>query len=72
MTEPGSHQGLPAHLPANGWRTATRCGPNGGNCVAVNLGGRAGVIGVRDTKPVDGPVLLFGSAAWSAFLSSTR
>jgi hypothetical protein len=72
MTAHGSNQGFPAHLPANGWRTASRCGPNGGNCVAVNLGSGAGVIGVRDTKPVAGPVLLFGSAAWSAFLSSTR
>lgn len=72
MTGHGSGQGLSVDLPANGWRTARRCGPNGGNCVEVNLGGRAGVVGVRDTKPVDGPVLLFGAAAWSAFLSSTR
>lgn len=72
MTGHAASQGHPVDLPADGWRTAQRCGPNGGNCVEVNLGSRTGVVGVRDTKPAASPVLVFGAAAWSAFLSTTR
>lgn len=54
-----------------GWRTASFCGPNGGNCVAVNLGGR-GRVGLRDTKAGDGPVLVFDGPGWGAFLDATR
>lgn len=60
-------------LPAHGWRTARRCGPNGGNCVAVNLAvaRTTGVVGIRDTKPVTGPALVLGSASWRTFLDAT-
>jgi hypothetical protein len=56
-------------LPAHGWRTARRCGPNGGNCVAVNLAA-SGVVGIRDTKPADSPVLVVGPATWRTFLDA--
>jgi uncharacterized protein DUF397 len=32
----------------------------------------AGGIGVRDSKATDGPVLGFGSEAWSAFVAELR
>ncbi|WP_410814149.1 DUF397 domain-containing protein [Micromonospora sp. 067-2] len=49
------------------WRKSTRSG-NEGNCVEVadNL---SGVVGVRDSKDVEGPVLTFTPAAWSAFVT---
>ena len=58
-------------LPDDAWRSAEYCGPNGGNCVEVNLGAR-GVVGVRDSKSAAGPLLAFGDAGWGTFLSATR
>ena len=56
-------------LPVGGWRTSSRCGPNGGNCVEVNLGtGHA--VGVRDTKPAVSDILMFGAAAWRTFVKA--
>ncbi|MEV7327716.1 DUF397 domain-containing protein [Micromonospora sp. NPDC093244] len=51
------------------WRTSTRSGDNGGNCVevATNL---PGVVPVRDSKDRRGPALLFPPAAWRAFVAS--
>ncbi|MET8231763.1 DUF397 domain-containing protein [Micromonospora sp. NPDC005298] len=51
------------------WRTSTRSGDNGGNCVevATNL---SGVVPVRDSKDRRGPVLLFSPSAWAAFVAS--
>lgn len=57
-------------FPGDTWTTASFCGPNGGNCVAVNLGTR-GHVGVRDTKADTGPVLVFDTPAWHAFLNAT-
>jgi hypothetical protein len=58
-------------FPDDTWRTANYCGPNGGNCVEVNLAAR-GLAGIRDSKPGDGPVLAFGQAVWQGFLEATR
>ncbi|HEX6351401.1 DUF397 domain-containing protein [Actinophytocola sp.] len=58
-------------FPDDMWASAAFCGPNGGNCVEVNLAGR-GVVGVRDSKPVAGPVLTIGEVGWRAFLATTR
>jgi hypothetical protein len=55
-------------LPVAGWRSA--CGPDGGNCVEVNLAARD-IVGVRDSKPATGPALVFGAAEWMAFLTGT-
>jgi hypothetical protein len=62
--------GVSNALPVNGWRSAP-CGPNGGNCVEVNLAARdaAGIVGIRDSKPAVGPALVFDSAPWRTFLS---
>lgn len=53
------------------WRKSSRSGGNGGECVEVadNL---VGVIGVRDSKDADGPVLRFTPGAWAAFVAGTR
>jgi hypothetical protein len=61
----------PSALPVDGWRSA--CGPDGGNCVEVNLAVRdaAGIVGIRDSKPGSGPALAFGAAGWRAFLAGT-
>ncbi|WP_442791501.1 DUF397 domain-containing protein [Micromonospora sp. NBC_01813] len=50
------------------WRTSTRSGNGGNTCVEVadNLPGQ---VLVRDSKDVAGPVLTFGPAAWSAFVT---
>ncbi|GLY23882.1 hypothetical protein Misp04_36140 [Micromonospora sp. NBRC 101691] len=51
------------------WRTSTRSGNNGGNCVEVadNL---PGVVLVRDTKNRDGGTLAFPPTAWRAFVAT--
>lgn len=70
MTGDGSTRAFP-ELPVDGWRSATRCGPNGGNCVEVNLSSDARIVGIRDSKPTDGPALIFGPAGWRSFLNAT-
>lgn len=57
----------PAIFPSESWIRAGFCGPNGGNCVEVNLG-LAGLVGVRDSKPGSGPELLFAGQNWATFL----
>jgi Domain of unknown function (DUF397) len=58
-------------LPVDGWRSA--CGPDGGNCVEVNLAARdaTDIVGIRDSKPEAGPALVFGTSGWRAFLAGT-
>ncbi|MFD5985415.1 DUF397 domain-containing protein [Streptomyces cyaneofuscatus] len=47
---------------------------NGGNCVevAVNLVAARGIVPVRDSKCVDGPVVGVRTAAFSAFVAGVR
>lgn len=42
----------------------------GTSCVAVAMGD--GLIGVRDSKNPDGPVLLFNDKEWQAFLNGVK
>jgi hypothetical protein len=58
-------------FPAGEWQLPEFCGPNGGNCVEVNLG-VAGMVGLRDSKLSAGPVLVFDDDEWTAFLASAR
>ena len=53
------------------WRTSTRSGSTGGNCVEVadSLPGR---VLVRDSKDRDGGMLSFGPDAWRAFVQSAK
>jgi len=47
------------------WRKSSRSGDTGGNC--VELAGCPHDVAVRDSKDPDGPKLVFGSVAFSAF-----
>ena len=59
-----------AGLPQAVWRKSSWSTYNG-NCDEVAGLGR-GLIGVRDSKENGGPVLRFGSAAWSSFLDGVK
>ncbi|SCD64663.1 DUF397 domain-containing protein [Streptomyces sp. DvalAA-19] len=47
---------------------------NGGNCieVAANLAASQGIVPVRDSKVVDGPVVDVRTAAFSAFVAGVQ
>ncbi|MGW5086011.1 DUF397 domain-containing protein [Streptomyces coelicoflavus] len=49
------------------WRKSTYSNGDGGNCLEVT-DGVPGVIPVRDSKVTDGPVVVVGSGAWTAFV----
>ncbi|MFI6332573.1 DUF397 domain-containing protein [Micromonospora chersina] len=53
------------------WHKSTRSSGNGGDCVEVadNL---PGVVGVRDSKDTEGPVLTFDPASWTAFVGFVK
>ncbi|GAB2964780.1 hypothetical protein GCM10027280_62040 [Micromonospora polyrhachis] len=53
------------------WRKSTRSGGSGGECVEV-AGNLVGVVGIRDSKDVAGPVLAVEPSAWTAFLSGVK
>jgi hypothetical protein len=68
------HNYLPVRVPefpSGRWSVSSRCGPNGGNCVEVNLA-LQNVVGVRDGKHPDEGDLVFGSEVWRAFLAAAR
>lgn len=58
-----------ADFPPRAWKRATPCGPDGGNCVEVNLS-PTGYVGVRDSKPAVSALLIFTEHAWRRFLGS--
>lgn len=58
-------------FPGERWSVSTRCGPNGGNCVEVNLALQE-VVGVRDGKWPDEDGLVLGASQWRAFLAAAR
>lgn len=60
-----------ARLLTGSWKSAGFCGPNGGNCVEVNLDG-TGFVGIRDSKAAPGRVLVFYDVEWREFLDSAR
>jgi len=58
-------------FPNADWQRPAACGPNSGNCVEVNLG-NDGLVGLRDSKLPDSPILVFDDTEWDAFLDSAR
>lgn len=50
------------------WRKSSYSNGEGGSCVEV-LDDIPDVVPVRDSKVVDGPVLIVPAAAWSAFVT---
>ena len=59
LNQVGSGHGL--------WRTSSFCGPNGACVQFAELDG--GVVGLRDSKDPNGPVLRFTAEEWRAFAS---
>jgi len=61
----------PVDLSHAEWRKSSRSNGNGGACVEVarNL---VGVVAVRDSKDIDGPVLVFPPGDWTAFLGRVK
>ena len=53
------------------WHKSSRSSGNGGDCVEVadNL---PDVVGVRDSKDRQGPVLVFDKAVWTSFVESIK
>lgn len=51
------------------WRRSSRSG-SVNNCVEVGFAAQA--VGVRDSKNVTGPVLVFDEGAWRTFLGGAR
>ncbi|WP_343448881.1 DUF397 domain-containing protein [Micromonospora oryzae] len=52
------------------WRKSTRSN-NGGDCVEVadNL---PGIVGLRDSKDLSGPVLTFTPSSWATFIEDVK
>ena len=59
----------PADLASAMWRKSSRSG-GGDNC--VEIAPLAAGVGVRDSKDRLGPAFVFGTPAWSAFLTQVR
>lgn len=53
------------------WAKSFASEPNGGNCVEVNVG-TSGLVGLRDTKLPAGPVFVFDTGEWKAFLAGVK
>ncbi|MFJ9371771.1 DUF397 domain-containing protein [Streptomyces sp. NPDC101455] len=53
------------------WVKSSYSGENGGNCVEITPAIPA-VVPVRDSKLVEGPVLVVTHSAWSVFTDSLR
>jgi uncharacterized protein DUF397 len=53
------------------WRTSSRSGGNGGQCVEVarNL---PAIVAVRDSKDPGGAPLVVSRTAWAAFLAAVK
>ena len=58
-------------LTAGAWRKSSYSGQGGGNCLEV-ADGFPGAVPVRDSKVPQGPVLLYSTGAWSAFVATVR
>ncbi|WP_461033108.1 DUF397 domain-containing protein [Streptomyces mayteni] len=51
--------------PDAAWRRSSYSDNNGGQCVEVALGD--GLVGLRDSKALGGPVVRVAAGAWGAF-----
>ncbi|MFF5718489.1 DUF397 domain-containing protein [Streptomyces buecherae] len=62
---------LPASPDLSGWRKSSYSGGSNGDCLEVSTV-HPGAVPVRDSKDPQGPALVFGTAAWSAFVGAVR
>ncbi|MGW2339854.1 DUF397 domain-containing protein [Streptomyces sp. NPDC001661] len=53
------------------WHKSSYSNGEGGNCLEV-ADGVPGGVPVRDSKVVDGDVVVIGAAAWSAFVTGAK
>ncbi|MFJ8848497.1 DUF397 domain-containing protein [Streptomyces cyaneofuscatus] len=53
------------------WRKSSYSNSDGGNCVEVS-DDLPGVVPVRDSKQPEGPTVVFGASAWTAFISDVH
>lgn len=63
-------KGMIVDLETAVWRKSSRSGPWTDNCVEVAFVDEA--IAVRDSKNPHGPVLVFTSAEWDAFVEGAK
>ncbi|MEO3812678.1 DUF397 domain-containing protein [Sphaerisporangium sp. B11E5] len=65
------HDLMAADLSGASWRKSSRSGNNGAQCVefAADL---PGLVAVRDSKNVDGPVVCATPGAWRLFLGAIK
>ncbi|MET9093120.1 DUF397 domain-containing protein [Streptomyces cyaneofuscatus] len=60
-----------ADLTSASWRKSSYSNSDGGNCVEV-ADCLPGVVPVRDSKQPESSAVIFGTSAWSAFISDVR
>ncbi|MFK3983955.1 DUF397 domain-containing protein [Micromonospora sp. NPDC050397] len=53
------------------WRKSTRSSNGGDTCVEV-ADNVSGIVGVRDSKDRQGPVLTFAPRAWQTFVATVK
>ncbi|GGY83472.1 DUF397 domain-containing protein [Streptomyces nitrosporeus] len=53
------------------WRKSSYSNSDGGDCVEVS-DDFAGIVPVRDSKCPQGPAVVFGASAWTAFVRDVR
>ncbi|KUL51637.1 toxin [Streptomyces sp. NRRL F-4489] len=54
------------------WRKSSYSNSDGGQCLEVADGHPARLVPVRDSKNPQGPALVFGAAAWGAFVGAVQ
>ncbi len=54
------------------WRKSSYSGDNGGDCIETAPGFIPGAVPVRDSKDPQGPALVFGVDAFSAFVEAVK
>ncbi|MFD4273254.1 DUF397 domain-containing protein [Streptomyces cyaneofuscatus] len=60
-----------ADLTSASWRKSSYSNSDGGDCVEVS-DDLPGVVPVRDSKQPEGPAVVFGTTAWTAFVNDVR
>ncbi|MFF5725265.1 DUF397 domain-containing protein [[Kitasatospora] papulosa] len=60
------------NLAAATWHKSSYSGGSGGDCLEVAATGNPDIVPVRDSKVTAGPVLVFRTAAWSAFVADLK
>jgi hypothetical protein len=61
----------PLDLTLATWRKSSHSNQDGGECVEVSAD-FPGVVPVRDSKQVNGPVIVFPVADWGSFVSAVQ